>query len=107
MLRGAGADLWVPLSDAPVDAPMRVRIPAREVILAGKAPEAISLHNIVPGRVGRIAADDAARTVLVEVVLPGGALLARVTPDAVARLGLGPGAAVLALIKSTSIEVLG
>jgi len=106
-LDAAGVALWVPLMDAAVGAACRVRIPAREVILAGRAPEAISLHNIVPGRVGRIAADDAARTVLVEVALPGGALLARVTPDAVARLGLGPGAAVLALIKSTSIEVLG
>ena len=44
---------------------------------------------------------------LVEVALPAGALLARVTPDAIVRLGLAPGDAVLALIKSTSIEVLG
>ena len=33
--------------------------------------------------------------------------LARVTPDAVARLELAPGRPVLSLIKSTSIEVLG
>jgi molybdate transport system ATP-binding protein len=44
--------------------------------------------------------------VLVEIALPEGDLLARVTPDAVARLGLTPGGEVLALVKSTSIEVL-
>jgi molybdate transport system ATP-binding protein len=45
--------------------------------------------------------------VLVELALPGGTLLSRVTPDAVMRLGLTPGSAVLALVKSTAIEVLG
>ena len=47
------------------------------------------------------------RTVVAELALPSGTLLARVTPDAVARLGLAPGARALALIKSSSIEVLG
>ncbi len=34
-------------------------------------------------------------------------LLARVIADAVARLGLTPGRAIVALLKSTSIEILG
>jgi molybdate transport system ATP-binding protein len=106
-VEGAGVSLWVPLMDSPVGAACRLRIPAREVILAGKPPEAISVQNIVPGTVARIAEDQARRTALVEVALPEGALLSRVTPDAVTRLGLAPGRAVLALIKSTSIEVLG
>jgi molybdopterin-binding protein len=33
-------------------------------------------------------------------------VLSRVTPDAVARLGLAPGVPVSALIKSMSVEVL-
>jgi molybdate transport system ATP-binding protein len=106
-LEGGGATFWVPLFDAPIDAECRVRIPAREVILAGRPPDAISLHNIVPGEVRRITGDAARRSVLVEVALPGGALIARVTPDAIARLALASGIPVLALIKSTSIEVLG
>jgi molybdate transport system ATP-binding protein len=105
-LRGAGAAFLVPLLDLPLGAECRLRIPAREVILAGKPPEAISLHNIVPGSVRRIAQDAVRRSVVVEIALPDGALLARVTPDAVVRLGLSTGAPVLALIKSTSIEVL-
>jgi molybdate transport system ATP-binding protein len=55
----------------------------------------------------RITAEPARRSALVEVALASGTLLARVTPDAVTRLALAPGSAVLALIKSTSIEVLG
>jgi molybdate transport system ATP-binding protein len=107
LLEGGGGAFWVPLLDLPLNAGCRVRIPAREVILAGKPPEAISLHNVVPGTVRRIVEDAARHSVLVEIGLPSGALLARVTPDAVVRLGLSPGHPVLALIKSTSIEVLG
>jgi molybdate transport system ATP-binding protein len=106
-LIAAGGTLWVPLMEAPEGAALRVRIPAREVILAAKAPEAISVQNVVRGRVLRIAEEPARRSVLVEVALAGGILLARVTPDAIMRLALSPGSTVLALIKSTSIEVLG
>ncbi len=105
-LSGGGATFLVPLLDLPLGAGCRIRVPAREVILAAAAPASISLHNIIPGTVRRSVADAARRTVVVEVALPDGALLARVTPDAVARLALLPGAPVLALIKSTSIEVL-
>jgi molybdate transport system ATP-binding protein len=106
-LEGGGATFWVPLLDAPLQAERRIRIPAREVILAGMPPASISVHNIVAGVVRQIAAEGARRAVLVEIALPNGALLARVTPDAIVRLALSPGAPVLALIKSTSIEVLG
>jgi molybdate transport system ATP-binding protein len=106
-LEGGGASFWVPLLDAPPSALRRIRIPAREVILADKTPEAISLHNVVAGEVRRITADFARGLVLVEIALPKGALISRVTSDAVLRLALAPGKPVLALIKSTSIEVLG
>jgi molybdate transport system ATP-binding protein len=106
-LEGGGATFWVPMLDAPLGADRRVRIPAREVILAGKPPDAISVHNIVAGEVRRITGDAARRSVLVEIALPGGALISRVTSDAIVRLALSPGKPVLALIKSTSIEVLG
>ena len=105
-LKGAGATFWVPLLDLPAGANCRIRIPAREVILAGHPPQSISLHNIVPGTVRRIAGTHARGLITVEVALPDGALLSRVTPDAVVRLGLAVGSPVLALIKSTSIEVL-
>jgi molybdate transport system ATP-binding protein len=105
-LQGAGCTFLVPLLDVPQNSECRARIPAREVILAGKPPDAISLHNIIAGTVRRIMHDTVRRSVLVEVGLPSGALLSRVTPDAIARLGLTPGSPVLALIKSTSIEIM-
>jgi molybdate transport system ATP-binding protein len=106
-LDGAGASFWVPLVDAAIGVECRIRIPAREVILAGAPPRAISLHNLIWGTVRRIAEESGRRTVLVEIALPEGALLSRVTPDAISRLGLTVGGPALALVKSTSIEVLG
>ena len=85
-LEGGGAEFWVPLLDAPIGAERRVRIPAREVILASKPPDFISLHNIVPGTVRRIANDSTRRSVLVEIALPSGSLVSRVTSDAIVRL---------------------
>ncbi len=105
-LQGGGAAFWVPLLDRPIGATCRIRIPAREVILARRTPEAISLQNIIPGTIGRIVQHPVRRSVIIEISLPDGGLLSRVTPDAVVRLGLTPGVPVLALIKSTSIEVL-
>lgn len=105
-LEGGGASFWVPLLDRPAGAPCRIRVPAREIILATQPPEAISLHNIIAGTVRRVEADPERRSVMVEIALPAGGLLARVTPDAVQRLALLPGSPVLSLIKSTSIEIL-
>ncbi len=105
-IEGGGVTWLVPLLDLRPGTACRVRIPAREVILAGRAPEAISVQNIVAGTVRHIAEEGARHSVLVEVGLPSGSLLARVTPDAVARLGLTEGAAVLVLVKSTALEVL-
>lgn len=102
-----GTTFLVPLLDMPVGADCRIRIPAREVILAGQRPSAISVQNIVPGTVRQVTSDVARHSALVEIALASGALLSRVTPDAVARLALSPGAPVLALVKSTAIEVLG
>ncbi len=106
-LTAGAASFWVPLLEAPPGTELRIRLPAREVILAGERPTAISVQNVIAGTVRKIVPEEARRSAIVEIALAEGALLARVTPDAVARLHLAPGAAVLALIKSTSIEVLG
>ena len=105
-IEAGGAELLIPLIEASIGAGVRVRIPAREVILAREAPSAISIHNIVAGTVRAVAPDAARHAALVEIALAQGALLARVTPDAVMRLGLTASAPVLALIKSVAIEVL-
>lgn len=105
-IMAGGASLLVPLLPEPPGAAIRVRIPAREVILAREAPTAISVHNVVSGTVRAVSDEPPRRAALVEVALSDGAFLARITPDAVDRLKLGPGSPVLALIKSVAIEVL-
>jgi molybdate transport system ATP-binding protein len=106
ILRARETTLIVPTVPRPEGAVLRVRIPAREVILARKAPAEISVHNIIAGTVRAVTDDPVRHAALVELALPDGVILARVTPDAVQRLGLRPGAPALALVKSVAVEVL-
>ena len=84
---------------------VRVRIPAREVILAARVPEGLSLHNVLPGTVSAVHPDPAFDHVMVQVAVGGTPLLAEVTRDAVDRLGIIEGAPIHALVKSVSIDV--
>jgi molybdate transport system ATP-binding protein len=85
---------------------VRVRIPAREVILATQPPSGLSLHNVLAGTVAALApAGDAADAVVVQLAIGGVRLLAEVTRDAVDRLGIAPGTRLHALIKSVSLDV--
>ena len=106
LLRAGPLALWVPLVPGRLGAWLRVRIPAREVILATEAPAGISLHNVLPVLVVAITEDAARHTAMVELGSGDARLLARITPDAVARLELRPGKPVLALVKSMSVDVL-
>lgn len=106
-LEAAGRQLLVPLLGNAPGSTVRVRIPAREVILAAAEPQGISVHNVIAGTVQGVVPDPSRHGSMVEVVLDGAGLLARITPDAVARLGLTRGTPVLALVKSMAIEVLG
>jgi molybdate transport system ATP-binding protein len=105
-LEGQGLALLVPLL-APARGTVRVRIPAREVILATAMPAGISLHNRLAGRVRAVVEDTERHTATVEVMVGTAVVMARVTLDAVRRLALVPGGEVLALVKSTSIDVIG
>jgi molybdate transport system ATP-binding protein len=90
----------------PAGTPVRVRIPAREVILATLAPEGLSLHNVLRGEVTAIHVEPDMDAAMVQLRVGDIHLLAEVTRDAVARLGLAVGTASYALIKSVSITVL-
>lgn len=105
-LDAAGRRFLVPLVDGAPGTELRLRIPAREVILAAATPQGISVHNVIAGTVHGIVQDPGRHAAMVEVALDGAGLLARVTPDAVARLDLAVGTPVLALVKSMAIEVL-
>ncbi len=83
-----------------------MRIPAREVILATREPEGLSLHNVLSGTVSAIHADPAFDHVIVQIAVGRVLLLAEVTRDAIGRLGIAVGMHVYALIKSVSIDLL-
>jgi molybdate transport system ATP-binding protein len=106
LLRAGGCELWVPLLAVPSGTALRVRVPAREVILATGEPQEVSVHNIIRGHVRAVTEDAVRHAALIEVATGHAALLARVTTDAVARLRLTPGTEVLALVKSMAVDVL-
>ena len=91
---------------------LRLRIPAREVILARPEAAALaeqtSVRNLLAGHIRALVDDDRGRAVLAEITLDGSSavLLARVTRDALERLRLAVGAPVLAMVKSVAIETL-
>jgi molybdate transport system ATP-binding protein len=101
-----GQIYFVPRQDLEPLAPVRLRIPAREVILGLDAPRDISVNNVVPAVVCAVGRDEATHAALVEIDVGGGSILSRITVDAAERLRLRPGASVLAFIKSMSVEVI-
>jgi molybdate transport system ATP-binding protein len=100
-----GGRLLVPLREIPIGAPVRVRVPARDVILATSAPDGLSLHNVLTGTVSALHAESAPDQVMVQIAVGSLLLLAEVTRDAIQRLRIAEGVRLHALIKSVSIEV--
>jgi molybdate transport system ATP-binding protein len=99
-----GLRLEVPAIEAAVGAPVRIQIAAREVILASRRPEGLSLHNVIEANV--LAVEPAAHAALRLVHLQAGdtRFLSLVTADAARNMGLAPGAPVLALVKAVAVE---
>ena len=102
-LRAAAGDLRVPYIDLRLGAPMRVRIRARDVMIAVEPPHGLSALNVLPGTVAEIGHADGP---IVEIRLDcaGEALVARLTRRSVESLGLEPGRQVYAVIKSIAFD---
>ena len=97
-----GGALTVSRLDLAVGANLRVRIRARDVILALKRPADISTLNVLQGTVTELRPAMASQTdVLVDV---GSPLWARLTRRSVEELGLEPGREVFALVKSVALD---
>jgi molybdate transport system ATP-binding protein len=101
-----GGTLWASARQLPATTTVRVRIPAREVILATSAPTGLSLHNVLPGIVSAIHDDTTLDAVIVQMTVGRISLLAEVTRDAIRKLEIKVGDHLHALVKSVSIEVL-
>jgi molybdate transport system ATP-binding protein len=94
--------LVAPMIDAAPGARLRVRIAARDVILADRMPEGLSVHNALAGAVAAVEPRPAGLADVL-VAVAAARLRAQVTEDAVARMGLTPGRRVVALVKSVAI----
>jgi molybdate transport system ATP-binding protein len=101
-----GGTLLVPGHQLTDTTTVRVRIPARDVILATSAPAGLSLHNVLPGIVSAIHGDPRLDAVIIQMTVGRTLLLAEVTRDAIGKLDIKVGDHLHALVKSVSIEVL-
>lgn len=102
-----GGTLVAPARGVRAGERVRVRIPAREVILATVPPTGISLHNVLAGTVTMVQDEPGGDRVVVQLQVGRVHLLAEVTRDAIGRLAIAPGVPLYALVKSVSLEVLG
>jgi molybdate transport system ATP-binding protein len=101
-----GGTLLVPSRSLTEGARVRVRIPAREVILASERPHGLSLHNVLAGLVSAVHHEAGDSYAIVQIAVGAVRLLAEVTRDAIDQLQIAAGKPLHALIKSVSIEVL-
>jgi molybdate transport system ATP-binding protein len=98
------AGLWkLPRLDVPVGVRLRLRVRARDVMIATSPPSDLSALNVLGGLVSDIGSSHGA---IVEVRLDcgGDVLIARLTRYSVQRLGLARGTRVYALIKSVALD---
>jgi len=100
----AGGELTLPLRDEPVGSDARLRIRARDVAVATERPRGLSTQNLLPAQVTGIGDAPSPHETFVRLAIGPATLLARLTRDSVARLGLVPGQAVWAVIKAVTFD---
>jgi molybdate transport system ATP-binding protein len=99
----AAGDLRVPHLDLPIGTALRVRIRARDVMIALRPPEGLSALNVLPGTVAEIAGGDGP-IVQMRLDCAGESVIARLTRRSVDSLHLVPGLKVHAVIKSIAFD---
>ncbi|WP_440980726.1 molybdenum ABC transporter ATP-binding protein [Shinella sumterensis] len=98
-----GAALLVPGAKVSPGEAVRLRIPARDVMVATVRPEGLSALNILEGTLEAIEPDGEGMASL-RIACGGDHVRARITALSVERLGLAPGPPVHAVIKTVALE---
>ncbi len=98
----SGGRLWVPEVEAPPGTQLRLRIRARDVILAREPPVGLSALNCLPATVVEIGPLDQP-IVDVKLVCGGDFILARITRRSLRLLELAPGRSIHAVLKSIAV----
>jgi molybdate transport system ATP-binding protein len=98
------AGTWrVPRLHAEAGKLLRMRIKARDVMIALEAPEGMSALNIIPGIVSEVGLSDGP-AIEIKLDCHGEALVARLTRYSAGHLALQPGKTVFAIIKSVAFD---
>lgn len=103
VLQAKAGPLTVPRLMQPIGTGLRVRLRARDIMLSLQKPVGMSALNVLPGRISSIETAEGA-SVDVQLDCSGDALVARVTRKSVEELGLKPGLAIYAIIKSVAFD---
>ena len=103
VLKSAAGEIRVTGFDVPVGATVRVRIRARDVMIATERPRGLSALNILRGKISGVKAGDGA---LADVFIDcnGQGIAARITRQSSHVLGLTSGQDVFAVIKTVSFD---
>jgi len=94
--------LFLPHVDAPAGARVRLRIHAHDVILATERPHGVSALNILPATILEIREGEGPGAA-VALACGEDRLLARVTRRSIRAMGIAPGSACFAILKSTAV----
>ncbi|MBI6629927.1 molybdenum ABC transporter ATP-binding protein [Pontibaca salina] len=105
-LAAGAARLFLAGVDLAPGKPLRVRIAAHDVMLSLQRPEGVSALNILSGHVEAVRLGDGPAAII-SVQTSAGRLLSHVTQRSVAALGLKPGVACHAIIKTLAIASRG
>jgi molybdate transport system ATP-binding protein len=103
LLRASAGDAHVQGRVGEPGAKARVRIRARDVMIALDEPRNISALNIFKGEISGIADSDRS-SVNVTVDCAGSAIIARITRQSLSALRLTPGTPVFAIVKAISVN---
>jgi molybdate transport system ATP-binding protein len=103
LLRSSGGEWRLPRVEAAIGARLRVRVRARDVMLAIERPAGISALNVLTGRIAEVT-EGAGADALVTIDSGSDRLFARLTRRSVRHLGLAPGREVFAVIKSVTFD---
>lgn len=98
-----GGELLVPMLNIAIGERIPVRVRSRDVSVAIRKPEGLSVLNILAGRVTSIA-DASGSAADIQFAVGGTSFGARITRRSLRALGIEPGRQIYALIKAVSFD---
>lgn len=104
VLRSRGGEWRLSRIDAPPGSRFRVRVRARDIMIATERPAGVSALNILPAVVCEVVAKDGQSEASVMLDCAGDRLVARITRRSTALMGLKAGMPVFAVVKSVTFD---